>query len=445
MNIKSSLCTLSTQFNSAIGKAYKIRHELAWVIFGQGMAFIGGFLGIKLLTNLMSLESYGQLALGLTIAGVMNMFLYGPLANSIMRFYSIAKEQNEFNSFFYAVKRIHWRYAGIIVLIGIPLVVISGAWKGRGWGVLVIAALLFGVVNGLNASLASFNSASRQRKIVALHQAADTWLRPIFAAFVIYLLMDAGYAALFGFVLGTLAVVLSQLFYARRDSAQLVIGEIVNEESRQRAFNNISAYAKPFVLIALLGALGIYSDKWLLLEIVGAKEVGIYAAIYQIGSAPVSILTGILSQLMVPVIFERAGTMSNQAQIQRSSKLLFQTTMAFGLSIILVIMAAYYVGQPLIQALTTPEIAKHYQILWIIVLALGMSGLAELLSIVGFKRNLPQAYIFPKAAQTVTFLALGYISIKHFGILGAAIAGCVASAAYLIMVIVVNKKILQNG
>lgn len=446
MNIKPPLGALGVYLNAFMGKAYKIRHELAWVIFGQGMAFIGGFVGIKLLTNFMSLESYGQLALGLTIAGVMNMFLYGPIANSIMRFYSIAKEQNEFGSFFYAIKAVHWRYAGVVLLIGLPLVLVEWVWKGREWGVLVIFALLFGIVNGLNGSLSSLNGASRQRKVLALHQAADTWLRPIFAACAIYFFVNAGYVAAIGFLLATLLVGLSQYyFFTRGASTKLAINVLSSDESNRLALDRFFAYAKPFALIALFGALGTYSDKWLLVEMVGAREVGIYAAIYQIASAPISILTGMISQLMVPIIFERAGTMSNSYQIQRSSKLLFQTAIAFGLSMILVIMTAYYFGQPLIRILTTAEIAEHSQILWIIALALSMSGLAELLAVVGFKKNRPQAYILPKAIQAVSFLAMGYISVKYFGILGAAIAGCVASAVYLMMVIAVNRRILQNG
>ncbi len=431
---------------SFVASVFKARHEVAWVILGQGMAFVFGFVGIKLLTNFMTIESYGQLALGMTIAGVMNMFLYGPIANAILRFYSIFKERGEFGAYIYAIRAAHRRFAGIAILISLPLALFVGAWKGREWGGLVVAALLFGIVSGVNGSLLSLQGAARQRKIMALHQGADAGLRPALAAVAIYYFVDTGYVAVSGFLLGTGIIVLSQtICFIRSSKVNFATMEPSSEEARRRAFGQFYSYTTAFGWIALFGVLGIYSDRWLLLGMFGEKEVGIYAAIYQIASAPILILTGMISQLMVPIIFEQAGTMSQPTQIQRSGDLLFQTVIAFCVCVIFVVVAAYYFGRPLLRTLTTAEIAEYHQALWVIASALSISGLAELLAVVGFKKNRPQAYIFPKAIQAVVFLVMGYVFVKNFGILGTAISGCSASVAYLIIVIAVNRRIQQGS
>lgn len=69
------LCYLS----QATMQRRRLLQEFAWVAVGQVLSLIGGFVGIKVLTNLMSLRSYGEMALGLTVVGALAMFVYGPL------------------------------------------------------------------------------------------------------------------------------------------------------------------------------------------------------------------------------------------------------------------------------------------------------------------------------------------------------------------------------
>ncbi len=73
--------------------------EASWVATGQALSFLGGLIGIKLLTNVMSPESYGELALGLSIAGMVNMFLFGPLGQVVLRFHSICNEKGILDSY----------------------------------------------------------------------------------------------------------------------------------------------------------------------------------------------------------------------------------------------------------------------------------------------------------------------------------------------------------
>ena len=107
-------------FNQLIYRMLSIRKELFWVLLGQGLAFTGGFIGIKILTNVMGPQGYGQLTLGMTIAGVINMFLFGPIAMVIIRFFSIYREKNELSVYFYLLKKAHMLcIAGLILLVSV--------------------------------------------------------------------------------------------------------------------------------------------------------------------------------------------------------------------------------------------------------------------------------------------------------------------------------------
>jgi len=75
MFTRSNILTMKTRLN----QLSHVRHEMIWVVVGQILAFLGAFAGVKILTNVMQPEGYGLLALGMTIAGLLNMFIYGPI------------------------------------------------------------------------------------------------------------------------------------------------------------------------------------------------------------------------------------------------------------------------------------------------------------------------------------------------------------------------------
>lgn len=94
--IHSNILSIKIRLN----QLYHVRHEMIWVVVGQILAFLGAFAGIKILTNVMRPEGYGQLALGMTIAGLLNMFIYGPIGQVVGRFFSVCREKNELSVFF---------------------------------------------------------------------------------------------------------------------------------------------------------------------------------------------------------------------------------------------------------------------------------------------------------------------------------------------------------
>ncbi len=173
----------------------------------------------------------------------------------------------------------------------------------------------------------------------------------------------------------------------------------------------------------------------------GAKEVGIYTAMYQIANAPMVLLVGVVSQFMAPVIFDRAGTMTTGAQALRSREVVYQTVGGTAIMMAGMIMVAYWFGEPLIAFFTAPEFTEHHTILWILVLALSLFNIAQLLSLRGFSSRQTELYIGPKGMQAVSFLAFSYLLVKDRGVMGVALALAMSSLLYLILVIRVNRKI----
>ena len=69
--------------------------ESSWIVFGQLAAVVGALVLVRVLTEHLDPAQYGQLALGLTVAGLVNQTVFGGFSAGIARLYSIAAEKHD--------------------------------------------------------------------------------------------------------------------------------------------------------------------------------------------------------------------------------------------------------------------------------------------------------------------------------------------------------------
>lgn len=435
-----------SRLRALIDRVARKRTELAWVIAGQVLTFLGGFAGIKLLTNTMGSEGYGRLALGMTIAGLLNMFIYGPIGQVVSRYFSVYRERGGLDIYFFVLKKAHIVAGALLILCTVVAGVLVRRWFGMDWALLVVAALLFGIVGGVNSSFLALQSAIRQRKIVALHQAADTWARPVLAILGLWVLGNSAPSAFVGFIAGTLLITLSQGVFALRSPQIREHWHVKHEKAIQwqPASREYFSYASPFMLFAGFAAISMYADRWVLQGLFGESEVGIYTALYQIGNAPVTFLIGLISQFVVPIIFERAGAMTKIAQSEGSSKLLYQVVIVSAILLVPIVAAAYFFGEPLVRILTSAAFSKSSEALWVIVCGIALFNIGQLLVIRGLNHSRPEIYLSAKILQASSFVLLAYLLAKEFRLMGVAIALCVSSFLYLSSVVIANRRLVPR-
>lgn len=439
----NKMLTKFPQASSLLEKLFKLRHEMAWILTGQALCFVGGFIGIKVLTNILGPKGYGQLALGLTIAGLFNQFVYGPLSNVVARFYSVYRERGSLVVYFYVIKRTHKLLAVILTVLSIVAGLIGWLLAGSEWGVLIAIALLFGVVSGVNASYVSLQSAIRDRKVVALHQGADVWCRIGLSTIFLYLFQNTGYVALVGYLLGTLLVTMSQHFFLLRKSLlnNGLFDQFDEVSSSSKCYKEFSTYAMSFVVFAGFSTVSMYADRWVLQILHGESAVGIYTAIYQIAAAPVNILFALVNQLMVPIIFERAGNMTSIEQSDNSGQLVRATVIVSSSIVLILTVLTYSFGAPLIRLLTNATFVAHHSMLWVTVLGLSLFNIGQLFALRGISYNRPNVYILPKGVQAISFLLMAYFGGRLYGLMGVAGALCGSSLLYVIAVLAVNSRL----
>lgn len=428
---RRSLCFL-------LNKLAGVKGEFFWIIAGQAMALVSGLVGVKLLTNMMPQAAYGQLALGLSIVGLINMFLFGPLGQVILRYYSVSGERGEHAVYSILLRRLHRQTVLFIVVVGLAVSAVVHMTAGTMWAYLTMAAVCFGVVSGLLGSVQALFSAARERKLTALSQSADALLRLLLAVLLITFASREGYWVLAGYSLGSLCVLLFQLRHLHRMMPYIKAEKAIDTDAVARYFDEFKRFGMPFVAFAGFAVISQYADRWLLQGLVGAEEVGIYAVLYQIASAPIALLAGIVNQLIIPVVFARAGALTHSSQIERSRHWLKLTQMGMAAAFVVAILGAVIWGKPLVTWLANESYAIHAEILWVLALGLAMFHLAQLMVAEGLSCNSSARYFWPKIAQGLILLFSGYALTYVYGLVGMAAAFALSSAAYYLIIVKVN-------
>ncbi|HEV2070110.1 MAG TPA: hypothetical protein VGR26_09980, partial [Acidimicrobiales bacterium] len=68
----------------------RLGREAAWVAAGQAAAALGAFVGVAVLTNVLDPTTYGELALGITLASLAQLVAWSPITAAVLRFFSPA-------------------------------------------------------------------------------------------------------------------------------------------------------------------------------------------------------------------------------------------------------------------------------------------------------------------------------------------------------------------
>src|SRR3569832_1874996 len=97
----------------------RLAKEGGWIVFGQIVAVLGSLVLVRVLTEYLTPFQYGQLALGLTIAGLVNQALMGGVTAGIGRFYSIATEWRYLLVYLYASSRLLGFATAAVAAIGL--------------------------------------------------------------------------------------------------------------------------------------------------------------------------------------------------------------------------------------------------------------------------------------------------------------------------------------
>lgn len=275
------------------------------IITGQILIFAASIFGVKILTGVMTPDSYGELTLYNTIFIFSSMLLYNPLQQAISRFYNTyyhngPEQLNIFESSIIKITTKQYRYNVLAITI---FAVFFSIYKG----IDAIAGCIFLLVYCITFSqitlyITAFNSV-KYRNISTLLPLLEKILKPLCGALLIWYFYDSSNFALAGqAIAGVIVLGFSIILYRHfinkdhlKNTSKLISSKI--DITLEKYMKSIPA--RTFFLWVFLS-----SDKWILEFLTSTSEVGLYSALSQIGYSPLIQVSSMVSIFISPYLFD---------------------------------------------------------------------------------------------------------------------------------------------
>ena len=414
--------------------------EGMWVVIGQVAAVAGALVSVRLLTEYLAPSEFGELALGLTLASLINQTVFGPLYNGISRFYAPAAEAGELGGHLRAARGLVTSGTAIVALLLLVLVVILLALQRQQWLPITVAAIAFATVSGYNTVLTGVQNAARQRAVVALHQGAEPWVRVLAAIGMILVLGAFSAAALAGYVLASCGILASQWWFLRR--LRPVPGAPVRVD-HWRA--QTLQYAWPFAAWGVFYWAQSASDRWALGLLASTTDVGLYAVLYQLGYYPVSMATGMVMQFLTPIFFARAGDATDHTRSAGVTRLSGRLTL-WSLAMTLVLGGlAFALHAEVFRVFLAREYWSASALLPWMVLGGGVFAAGQIIALNLMSQLKTRTMMVAKIGTAVLGVVFNFAGAYWFGMGGVVLAGLAFSVVYLVWMAVLQRSLVANA
>lgn len=419
---------------------HRLAKEGSWIVIGQIATVTGSLVLVRVLTEYLAPAQYGQLALGLTVAGLVNQVVMGGIINGIGRFYSIAAEKQDLGGYLHAARHLLVYATMAVVAIGLMLMA-SLYWLGYSqWISLAAAALMFSLLSGYNSVLSSIQNAARQRAIVAFHGGLDAWLKIGLAVGVVLWLGTSSTAVVIGYACSSLLITVSQLIFLRRTIPQ----QEVRTQNHQQWMGQMWAYSLPFATWGIFGWAQQSSARWALEMFTTTDNVGFYSVLSQLGYAPIQTVTALMLTFLTPILFARAGDASCSVRNENVSKLTNKLVMLglalTGCAFIVAMLFHSYIFH-LFVSLRYFSVS-HY-LPWI-VLSGGFFSVAQIYATRMMAFMTPNKIIAASIGSSIIGIVSAYVGVYYFSLQGAMGSLLVHAISYFVWIVATGKSLSKQ-
>ncbi len=416
--------------------------EMGWVIFGQSINVILGFLIIKLISQI-GPGQYGVYALVITIAAVLGLF-YGAFLQGFLRYYYHYEELNRREELI----KLMFRFLGLTLLIFLLLTIMISIFFPvyfTGYTTaFLLGAGLFVIASKLSEFFNSILNLIRKRKENALLQALErTLMIGVLLLFIWQHNLILLYI-LFAFSIISFLLALTKIFVFR-NNVPSTRKTMILPENQKEIVHTVMVYISPFLIWGAAGWFQMNGEKWIINGVLSVTDVGIYAIMMAVVNALVVIPNNIITEFSTPIIFKQFADMNNKESIMMG-----YTYIKINMVIILIIaitatVLTFFWGEEIIILISSRQYAVYWYVLPFLILGTGLFYTGQAQTLLGMGLSQPQKYLAPKIIIGVGSLGINYLFISGFGLKGMSYSILLIGLLYVLYITLVNRRILKSG
>ena len=413
--------------------------ETLWVCSGTATGTIGTLLMVRVFTAHFQPEQYGMIALGLATAATLQ-WPFVCLAQALLRYTSAAVETQQVKPFKAAALKLSLQSVVAATCVFLVITIFLLVTRRSDWLPFASAAFLLSLFTGGSCLVEHVQVALRHRATVAIHQAVLPFARMASVLGIVGLWNAKATVALFAMALATLLIFASQLVCLLR-SLPSGTDDIDGEHERVRDWSGrLFSYCSPLIAWVGFSSLQLYSDRWSLQLFSTAEDLGLYASLYQIGYSPMVLASGMLSQLMIPIVFGTSGIGTDAGRVKKALRL---TTMLIGGSLLFVLICTL-IAAILHQQVFHLMVAEEYRgisfYLPVLVLSGGLFAVGQVATYPLLISNNTRLLVRPKIVTAIIGILSMFAAAAFGGITWVIYQGPAFGVVYLVWMYYVSKR-----
>lgn len=411
-------------------KVWRHRHSIYPILWGQALAILGMVVGTRVLTEVVSPATFGEVKLIQGAAALATGLAIRPLAQFAMREFHDAERDGLSAEFECYARGLQLRSGAVIAVLLVAGLATFGAVTGQ---VSLAGSVVAGgyiIAEALLSLDASFALTKNRQALNSAIETARQWGLPLSAAAVVLLW---GQSAAW-FVLAQTALT-GACFFLLRWRLPVAPAERTVDVTPWR--RGALTFALPMLAAGFFNWVMNLGDRYVIAQYCSIEDLGRYAAVYGLVSAPIVTAGGMMSRALFPLVFRAAALRAEESQA-RMLRLMGLLSAIIGLCAVatvaligdqiamLVLAAPYRVGaKPLMIWLA----AGHACL--IVAFSLDLKGMAR-------KSTVP--FTIATGLGGLVNILLNVIWVPHEGVLGAAKSTFVSLLAYLLSIAFLLRK-----
>lgn len=412
--------------------------EFLTLIAGNAAGAVLSVILISTLTAQMSAEDYGRLSLTLTFVVFINQVYMAGLSNGSARLFASARVTGESAHLFSATAKVFARNCGHVIFLAAIFGWLCVEAAGIGSVSSAIAVTIASLLGGLNSIAVGILNAARWRGSVALFTSADSLIRLLAIAGLVYqghpidlsivLWVQAASASACTVMALTRWRTLKQRLSPQVDPTNSTVAS-------EKWQHQLQVYGRTLSMLGLVTFVHQISDRWALHAFQGVADVGLFAALYQLGFLPFSLGSALALNLLAPILFDAVESRS-----AGSSSRSLRINLIAGTGMLLITLSAWLIARMYGEAICRTVLGDSFQEIapmlpWAL-LAAGLFETGQVLALRLQARMAIRHWMLIKGSVSCMGIALNLLGAWLAGVQGLLYALLIFSFTYLAAIVV---------